>query len=576
MQFTDLPGIEPPRSGGLGAVGRTCLIVWFGLQPPGPEEDDGGLRGRHRTASRWRGTGRTFPAASARRTRHSWHSRAPDSRSFPARPRWCSIPNWRSRSSWRRSSSMRPSMRRRATCGPTGGRSRALPSVRSSSPSSWWPSLCGCSCPTCRGRRAVALGAIVAPPDAAAAGAVLRQLRPPHRLLVILEGESLFNDASALLIYRLAVGVATVGFLPPAACSRRCLRRVRQHRPRPRPRAAVARRQCPHPGRVHGRGGAVLHRVRRLDPRRAAPPFAHHYPRGVRDGGVPPRAGDPSGAHAHPRVGGMGGGGLRAQRARVHPRGIPAQVDRGEPTPETGARYAAVAVAVCAVGDPRAHCVGGRRGGLQPLALPAARRRDAWPGGRGGPHAARRRGRWLVRHARHGHARRRARPAGRDALPRPDRRHRVCRRCSAHSCCRASRSGRCCCACGSRTTGWWSARCGWPGSRRCVQPWRRPPAAPAGCRHRRTRSPSLRTAAAQGGGGLCCKGRGRRPGRTRPQRERRGGGSRRRCGGGACGDRCAAPAPGALRADGTIGDAAFQQVQEALDWAELDWAQVVQ
>ena len=32
----------------------------------------------------------------------------------------------------------------------------------------------------------------------------------------------------------------------------------------------------------------------------------------------------------------------------------------------------------------------------------------------------------------------------------------------------------------------------------------------------------------------------------------------------------------AMRADGTIGDAAFQQVQEALDWAELDWAQVVQ
>src|SRR5215216_3991434 len=53
---------------------------------------------------------------------------------------------------------------------------------------------------------AVALGAIVAPPDAAAATAVLRQLRPPHRILTVLEGESLFNDASALLIYRLAVG----------------------------------------------------------------------------------------------------------------------------------------------------------------------------------------------------------------------------------------------------------------------------------------------------------------------------------------------------------------------------------
>ncbi|HET6796853.1 MAG TPA: sodium:proton antiporter [Gemmatimonadales bacterium] len=60
---------------------------------------------------------------------------------------------------------------------------------------------------------AIALGAIVAPPDAAAATAVLRQLRPPHRLLVILEGESLFNDASALIVYRLAVGATVTGFL---------------------------------------------------------------------------------------------------------------------------------------------------------------------------------------------------------------------------------------------------------------------------------------------------------------------------------------------------------------------------
>ncbi|MFP2910606.1 cation:proton antiporter [Pyxidicoccus sp. 3LFB2] len=63
---------------------------------------------------------------------------------------------------------------------------------------------------------AIALGAIVAPPDAAAATAVLKQLHPPHRLLVILEGESLFNDASALLIYRLAVGAALAGTLSPA------------------------------------------------------------------------------------------------------------------------------------------------------------------------------------------------------------------------------------------------------------------------------------------------------------------------------------------------------------------------
>jgi CPA1 family monovalent cation:H+ antiporter len=58
---------------------------------------------------------------------------------------------------------------------------------------------------------AIALGAVVAPPDAVAASAVLRQLRPPHRLLTILEGESLLNDATALLIYRLAVGAVAVG-----------------------------------------------------------------------------------------------------------------------------------------------------------------------------------------------------------------------------------------------------------------------------------------------------------------------------------------------------------------------------
>ena len=57
---------------------------------------------------------------------------------------------------------------------------------------------------------AIALGAIVAPPDAAAAVAILRQVNLPHRILKILEGESLLNDASALLIYRIAVGATAV------------------------------------------------------------------------------------------------------------------------------------------------------------------------------------------------------------------------------------------------------------------------------------------------------------------------------------------------------------------------------
>ena len=60
---------------------------------------------------------------------------------------------------------------------------------------------------------AIALGAIVAPPDAAAASAILKQLRLPHRLLVILQGESLLNDAGALMIYRIAVLAVVSGGL---------------------------------------------------------------------------------------------------------------------------------------------------------------------------------------------------------------------------------------------------------------------------------------------------------------------------------------------------------------------------
>src|SRR3954447_23573259 len=64
---------------------------------------------------------------------------------------------------------------------------------------------------------AVTLGAIVAPPDAAAATAVLRPLRPPHRILTVLEGESLLNDATALLIYRLAIGAVAANSFSIAA-----------------------------------------------------------------------------------------------------------------------------------------------------------------------------------------------------------------------------------------------------------------------------------------------------------------------------------------------------------------------
>ena len=58
---------------------------------------------------------------------------------------------------------------------------------------------------------AIALGALLSPPDAVAALAVLRHVNPPHRIRKILEGESLLNDASALLIYKLAIGAVAVG-----------------------------------------------------------------------------------------------------------------------------------------------------------------------------------------------------------------------------------------------------------------------------------------------------------------------------------------------------------------------------
>ncbi|WP_342105579.1 sodium:proton antiporter [Methylobacterium sp. SI9] len=62
----------------------------------------------------------------------------------------------------------------------------------------------------------IVLGAVVAPPDAVAALAVLKHAPMPHRLATILRGESLLNDAASLLIYRLAVAAAMAGSFHPA------------------------------------------------------------------------------------------------------------------------------------------------------------------------------------------------------------------------------------------------------------------------------------------------------------------------------------------------------------------------
>ena len=58
---------------------------------------------------------------------------------------------------------------------------------------------------------AFALGAIVSPPDAVAATAVARRLAIPRRVITVLEGESLVNDAAALVLYRSAVAAMIGG-----------------------------------------------------------------------------------------------------------------------------------------------------------------------------------------------------------------------------------------------------------------------------------------------------------------------------------------------------------------------------
>jgi CPA1 family monovalent cation:H+ antiporter len=67
---------------------------------------------------------------------------------------------------------------------------------------------------------ALTLGAIVAPPDAAAATAVLSTLPVSRRIEAVLKGESLFNDATALMLFAAAVTIQSSGGLDGATALR--------------------------------------------------------------------------------------------------------------------------------------------------------------------------------------------------------------------------------------------------------------------------------------------------------------------------------------------------------------------
>ena len=92
---------------------------------------------------------------------------------------------------------------------------RADPAALASAWSSSRPSASAWSCTRCipdiSWPVAFAIGAVVAPPDAVAATAIGRRIGLPRRIVTILEGESLLNDATALVALRTAIAAMAVG-----------------------------------------------------------------------------------------------------------------------------------------------------------------------------------------------------------------------------------------------------------------------------------------------------------------------------------------------------------------------------
>src|SRR5258706_9709670 len=85
------------------------------------------------------------------------------------------------------------------------------------------------------------LGAVISPPDAVAATAIMSKMRIPRRIITILEGESLGNDATALVAYQLAVlAVARGPFSMADGALPVILVNLRGGRVRPLPRAVNA------------------------------------------------------------------------------------------------------------------------------------------------------------------------------------------------------------------------------------------------------------------------------------------------------------------------------------------------
>ena len=175
---------------------------------------------------------------------------------------------------------------------------------------------------------AIALGAIVAPPDAAAATAILRQVNLPYRIQKILEGESLLNDASALLIYRVAVGlVAAEHMKVQRVRAVDCAGAVRKPHRRLPVRAGLGADHAPHHRGAERHHHAIRRHLHGVDRRRAYRAVRHPHHRRLCDHDRAHRARAHAGAAAGGLLCGVGNRRVRAQRAGVHPDRHAAQPD---------------------------------------------------------------------------------------------------------------------------------------------------------------------------------------------------------------------------------------------------------
>ena len=212
---------------------------------------------------------------------------------------------------------MPPTTPRCATSATTGCRSPRWYSSRSASP----PRRSRCSrtgwCPACRGPPRSRSAPSWRRPDAAAATAILRQVKLPYRLLKILEGESLLNDASALLIYRVAVGAAAMEHFRWSAFAPAIVLALAGSLI-----AGLSVRKAVdggHHAADHGCAERDHRAVRRhlhgVDRRRAYRPVRHSDHRRLCHHRRAHRAGANAGAAAGAVLRGVGNGGVRAQRA---------------------------------------------------------------------------------------------------------------------------------------------------------------------------------------------------------------------------------------------------------------------